>query len=171
MISMSLGIFDTTTAADHELPVLSDEALDVEMKELELEARRLAARRARLVAEKGRRGSFRDDGHATLAAWLRATGNWAPRRATGVNRLARLCCSMPSVGAALWSGRIGEDQADELARVFANPRCGHLLEQSIELLIDQAHRLSFHEFRICVRRWETLADAAGGTRRHGLNPR
>ena len=59
------------------------------------------------------------------------------------------------------SGEIGVAQAHELGRAFANPRCGSQLVDVAEVMVDNATKLSHHEFRITVRRWEMLADMDG----------
>ena len=59
------------------------------------------------------------------------------------------------------SGEIGVAQAHELGRAFANPRCGTQLVEVAEVMVDNATKLSHHEFRITVRRWELLADLDG----------
>jgi hypothetical protein len=48
-----------------------------------------------------------------------------------------------------------------LGRAFANPRCGAQLVDVASVMVDNATRLSHHEFRITVRRWEMLADMDG----------
>ncbi len=62
------------------------------------------------------------------------------------------------------SGEIGVAQAHELGRAFANPRCGTQLVDVAEVMVDNATKLSHHEFRITVRRWEMLADLDGAHR-------
>ena len=61
-------------------------------------------------------------------------------------------------------GEIGVAQAHELGRAFANPCCGSQLVDVAEVMVDNATRLSHHEFRITVRRWEMLADMDGAHR-------
>ncbi|HWM22515.1 MAG TPA: hypothetical protein VNO51_22680, partial [Ilumatobacteraceae bacterium] len=55
-------------------------------------------------------------------------------------------------------------QAHELGRAFANPRCGTQLVDVAEVMVANATKLSHHEFRITVRRWEMLADLDGAHR-------
>ena len=153
--------FDALTAAVGEL---DDDALTARFRELELEQRRVAAEMASVVAETQRRNVHEVDGHHSLAGWLRANANWSGSQVSRARRVARLVADLPSVGAELLAGRIGVAQAEELARVRANPRCGDQLGGSIELLLEQAVRLSFDDFRACVRRWEMFADLDGAHR-------
>ena len=160
-----------STAADVAAGVaaLTDVQLTDRFREVELAERRLVTERSLLVAEADRRGLHRTDNHHSLAGWLRAHANWSPPQVTAARRSARLLRGLSEVADALHSGRVGVAQVDELAKVFTNPRCGHLLEASIGLLLDQAQRLSHFEFRVCVRRWETLADLDGAHRDRGNN--
>ena len=71
---------------------------------------------------------------------------------------------MPVAAQALAAGRIGVEQAEALAKARANPRCGDLLVESAELLVEWCEQLSFDEARICIKRWEALADEDGAHR-------
>lgn len=51
-----------------------------------------------------------------------------------------------------------------LARAGANPRCGDQLVDAADLLVEWCEQLSFDEARICITRWESLADADGAHR-------
>lgn len=61
---------------------LSDEDLRLRLRELEVEARQLAAETALVVAAAERRMVHQIDGHRSAAAWLRAETNCSPGRAT-----------------------------------------------------------------------------------------
>jgi hypothetical protein len=99
--------------------------------------------------------------HTYWTGWLKANANYSSHQCTRLRRLARAVDDLPDIGDALWNGHIGSAQADELARVRANPRCGDQLGPSIELLLEQAEQLSFDDARSCLRRWVTLADLDG----------
>jgi hypothetical protein len=58
----------------------------------------------------------------------------------------------------------GVAQSHELARALANPRCGSELVGVADVMVDNATKLSHHEFRLTVRRWEMLADMDGAHR-------
>lgn len=147
-----------------DIEALADDALTERFRVLELEQRRLAAEMAAVVAEGQRRNVHAIDGHHSLAGWLRANANWSGGQVSRARKVARLVADLPMVGTDLLAGRLGVAQVEELARVRANPRCGDQLGGSIELLLEQAMRLSFNDFRLCLRRWEMLADLDGAHR-------
>lgn len=160
---------DETRFADlvGEASELSVAELTERFRELELMQRRVAAEMAVLTSEVDRRGAFRDDGHRSIAGWLRAHGNYSDGQASRLRRVARLLAAAPEAGDDLVAGRIGVDQVAELARAFANPRCGHLLPDSLDILLDDAQRLRFKDLSACVQRWEMLADLEGAHRDRG----
>ena len=150
-----------------DLALCDDEGLTERFRELELVQRRAAAEMAAIAGEVDRRGVYRNDGHRALTGWLRAHAGYAPASVTQTKRLARLFGDCPDVGEDLYGGRIGIDQAAELGRARANPRCGEKLPQSVRVLLDHAQRFDFADFRACVARWELLADLDGAHRDRG----
>jgi hypothetical protein len=52
-------------------------------------------------------------------------------------------------------------QVAELARLYANPRCGHLLADALDVLIEAARTMRFEDFVVLCRRWESQADEDG----------
>ena len=147
-----------------DLGCLDGGELTERFRELELVQRRTAAEMAAIAGEVDRRGVYRDDGHRTLSGWLRAHGNLAVATVTRIKRLARLVNDHPMVGDDLRAGRIGVDQAAELGRARANPRCGEELGNVVALLLDHANNFSYKDFKACVERWEMLADLDGAHR-------
>ena len=99
-----------------------DAALDERLRTNELELRRLAAERAALVGVVESRGSFRDGGHRSMAAFLRATVNTGPGSVKRDCTLARLVTEFPQVGDALLAGHITVDHALQIGRFQANRR-------------------------------------------------
>ena len=161
---MTPALVDTCldfTAVVEDLAVSDGAELTARFRELELVQRKVAAEMAAIAGEVDRRGVYRYEGHRALSGWLRAHGNYAGGSATRTGRLARLFADHPAVGADLFAGRIGVDQATELGRARANPRCGEQLGDVVDVLLEQANRLEFVDFRACVRRWEILADLDG----------
>ena len=140
---------------------LDDLELTDEFRRLELERRRIDAELAATVAEGQRRSIHVIDHHHSMTGWLKANANYSVAECTRLRKLARTVDDLPEVGDALWNGHIGTAQADELARVRANPRCGDLLADSIDILLTQAEQLTFDDARTCLRRWEILADPDG----------
>jgi hypothetical protein len=114
-----------------------------------------------------RNGVHRVDGHRSTVGWIRTRLRCSNSRITRTRQIGRLFREHPHVADALYSGRIGIDQAAELARAFANPRCGHLLGESLELLLGYAQRLKYDEFRHVVKRWEMFADLDGAENDRG----
>lgn len=142
----------------------SDDALARRLRELELAQRRLEAELAEVVAEASRRELHRVERHRSLRSWLVSHTNWSGRQARNRVHGAGLASSFPAAAVALFEGHIGVAQFEELARARANPRCGDRLVDHAGLLVEWAEQLSFEEFRVCVRRWEALADDDGAHR-------
>jgi hypothetical protein len=140
---------------------LDDPALTDRFRRLELERRRIDAEMAAVVAEGQRRSIHVVDHHHSMNGWLKANANYSGAQCNRLRKLARLVDDLADVGEALHAGHIGTAQADELARVRANPRCGDQLVDSIDVLLEQAEQLSYDDARTCLRRWEVLADLDG----------
>ena len=150
-----------------DLEALGDGDLTARFRELEMAQRKVAAEMAAIAGEVDRRGIYRHDGHRAIPGWLRAQGNYGGAGLSRIRRVARLVSDHPSVGEDLYAGRIGVDQAFELGRAQANPRCGDQLGDVVDVLLDHAGHFSFVDFRTCVRRWEILADLDGAHRDRG----
>ena len=110
-----------------ELIVTDDPALIERLRTNELEHRRIAAEQAAITREVERRGLFRDDGHRSVKAFLRANLNWSNSQAANTIKVAALLDTVTGAGNALLNGHIGTAQANELARLRANPRVGDQL--------------------------------------------
>jgi hypothetical protein len=110
-----------------ELIVTDDPALIERLRTNELENRRIAAEQAAITREVERRGLFRDDGHRSVKAFLRANLNWSNSQATNTIKVAALLDTVTGAGNALLNGHIGTAQANELGRLRANPRVGDQL--------------------------------------------
>jgi hypothetical protein len=148
------------TAVD-QLTELDDHAFTEHFRSLELAHRRLDAEMAAVIAEGERRCIAAVDDHHSMKGWLKANANWSNAHVARARKLAKTIATRPAVGDALHEGRIGSDQADELAKVAANRRVADQLGDSINILLTQAEQLSFEDARTCLRRWETLADLDG----------
>ena len=136
---------------------------------MELEARRVEAELAVVVAEAKRRQLFLDDGHRSMAGWLRANANLANRQIRPRLQLAALVEDLPVVIDTLAAGHIGIAQAEQLATVAANPRCGPLLANSIDVLLEQAEQLPHDDAKRCLDRWVMFADLDGAHRQRELD--
>jgi hypothetical protein len=144
-----------------ELQGLDNDATTERLRELELQRRRIDAETAALITLAQARGVHRDDGHLSIAGWLRANLNWSGQQVSAAKKAARLLDAHETVGDALLAGHLGAAQVGELARASRNPRCGDEIRDVLDLLLDQGEQLPFDDFRCVVRRWETLADEDG----------
>ncbi len=152
-----------------ELAGFDDVAVTERFRQLELEARRIEAELAVVIAETKRRQLFLDDGHRSMAGWLRANANLANRQIRPRLQLADLVDDLPVVIDTLAAGHIGIAQAEQLATVAANPRCGPLLADSIEVLLEQAEQLPHVDAKRCLDRWVMFADLDGAHRQRELD--
>ncbi len=133
-------------------------------KRLEQVRRRAEGALAAVIGAVDERGVHRGDGHNNVNGWCRALGRWSDSECRDRVRTANLIAGCDRFRDAVLGGEIGVAQAHELGRAFANPRCGTQLVDVAELMVGNATRLSYHEFRITVRRWEMLADMDGAHR-------
>ncbi len=143
--------------------------LDGLLRDVELEARRLEARRAVLLAAAERRKVFRADAHASMWGMLRANLGWSEADCKGRMRVARLCDQFPEALDTLASGTASVANIGEIARGFANPRVGDQIEAVLPQLLNDAARLEHDEVRDRVRRWELLTDVDGAHRQAGID--
>jgi Domain of unknown function (DUF222) len=130
-------------------------------KQLERLRRRTEGALAAVIGMVNERGVHGRDGHGNVSGWCRALGRWSDNECRDRIRTANLIRSDARFRDAVLSGEIGVAQSHELGRAFANPRCGTQLVDVAEVMVDNATKLSHHEFRITVRRWEMLADSDG----------
>jgi hypothetical protein len=131
---------------------------------LEQTRRRVEGALAAIIGAVNERGVHGRDGHNNVNGWCRALGRWSDTECRDRIRTANLIASSERFRDAVMSGEIGVAQSHELGRAFANPRCGTQLVDVAGVMVDNATKLSHHEFRITVRRWEMLSDLDGGHR-------
>ncbi len=143
---------------------VTDDELTERFRVLEVQRRRTEAEMAAIVQEGQRRALHTVDGHRTMKHWVRAQINCPAGDATRLRRLAAALNTVDGLGDALHDGHIGAAQANELARLRAHPRVGDQLDSASSLLLQHAEHLSYEEFRVVARRWETLADLDGAER-------
>ena len=144
-----------------DIQSLDDGDVTERLRALEVQRRRLEAETFALITLAQRRGVHRQDGHLSIAGWLRANLNWSGPQVAAAKKAARLVDTHEAVGDALTEGQIGAAQVHELARAARNPRCGPEIGEVLDLLLDHAEQLPFDDFRRVVRRWESLADEDG----------
>lgn len=140
---------------------MTDHELDNAVRESEQVAREHAAHQAALIAVVEARGSYRADGHRTMAAYLRATCNSSDGCITSDRKLARLVDARPEVGEALLEGRFSVAHALQISRILANPRIAHLLPAVVQVFIDLAEHRSYDDFRGDIDEFIRLTDVDG----------
>ncbi len=143
---------------------LTDSELTERFRQLELDRRHAAAEMAAIVREGERRAIHTIDGHRTIRHWVHAQINCPMPEATRLRRLAIACDTTTELGDTLMNGHIGVAQADELARLATHPRVADQYDPVAPQLLRHAEHLSYEEFRIVTRRFETLADLDGAER-------
>jgi hypothetical protein len=138
--------------------------LAARLAEVERAIRKLEAVAVSIVASADRREVFREDGHASVRGWVKASLRVADRTVAQRVRTAKLCTAVGQVHDRLAAGELGIDQARELARVHANPRCGDQLPGVIDELLDLSAIAPHEGFVRAVRQWERLVDVDGAHR-------
>jgi Domain of unknown function (DUF222) len=147
-----------------EIEGLDDASLDAHARELEVEARRLEARRVAVSAELDRRRHGRVDGFASVVAWSRGTFGWSNRQCRNHMQLVRLIVAFPTVGDSLFGGQISIANAEAIARAWANPRLRDRFEEFLGQLLTEAERKEHDDFALIVDRFVMLADVDGAHR-------
>ncbi len=147
-----------------QLAECDDDVLTERFRELELQRRAIECEMAGIVRAGERRGLHTVDGHRSMKQWIMAQTNCPSSDAARLRKLATAVDAVPALDGALASGHIGIAQANELARAAANPRVGDQLGAVAAILLQLAEHLCFEDFRVVVRRWETLADLDGAER-------
>lgn len=140
-----------------------DESLVQRLRELESARRRVEAETAELLAELDDRKVHRPE-HASMWGLLRVQVGWSDRECKERMRIARLGTIFPDALELLADGRSSVANIAEIARGFANPRCGDQIESVIGTLFTESTRLEFDDFKRVVKRWERLADTDGSHR-------
>ncbi len=162
---VSAGAVDAAvTLLGEGLDGLGGRELAARLGDVERAIRKLEAVAVSIVAAADRRAVFRDDGHASVRGWVKASLRVSDRTVTHRMRTAKLCAALPQCQAALAGGELGVDQVRELARTNANPRCGEHLGTVIDLLLDLSGEAPYEGFAGALRQWERLADADGAHR-------
>jgi hypothetical protein len=144
-----------------EVEGATDADLLAELREVEARRRTDAARESALLAELEARKVFAHDGHATMWGLLRSTVGWSDRECRERMRMARLVAEYRDAGELLHEQFAPVASVAEIARGFANPRCGEEIDSVIGTMLHAARRLEFDDVKLVVRRWEQRADADG----------
>jgi hypothetical protein len=137
------------------------EWLLAELTELEVGERRAAARRSALLSAIDDMKGYAGDGHASMHGLLRSKLGWSEGECRQRMQLARLIDAHPGVGAVLWEGRASVANIAAISRAHANPRCGNRIGDVLGVMLTEAGRMEYADFRRIPERWELLADADG----------
>jgi Domain of unknown function (DUF222) len=143
---------------------LDERELAARLGDVERTIRKLEAVAVSIVASADRREQYREDGHASVRGWVKASLRVADRTVNQRVRTAKLCTALGQVHDRLAAGELGIDQVRELARVHANPRCGDQLATVIDRLLELSGEATPEGFARAVRQWERLADDDGAHR-------
>jgi hypothetical protein len=149
--------------AELDPETLSDEELGAGLVEWHRLEARLVASRARLTAAFECRRAYAADGSKSAAAWLARKTNGSPAAMRAQTRLARRLRHMPATTAALGAGEISERHAEVLAGLAGSARkvVADAFGDAEAKLVEYAETLSFDEFVVAVRYWESLVDQDG----------
>jgi Domain of unknown function (DUF222) len=147
-----------------EIEGMDDDRLDAHARELEVQARRLEARRVAVTAELDRRRRGRRDGFSSVVAWLRGVFAWSNRQCHSHMQLVRLIVAFPAVGESLFGGEISIANAQAIARAWANPRVRDRFEEFLGQMLTEAERKEHDDFALYVDRFVMLADVDGAHR-------
>ena len=150
---MYADVVDRVAGAD-------DDLLLCRLKQLEEQRRALEAETALILAELDERKVYRHDQHATMWGLLRATLGWSDRECRRRMRIGRLVTAFTDAGEVLYDARASVANIAEIARGYANPRCGDQIEFELGTLLGSACRNEHDVVRRDVMRWEQLTDSA-----------
>ena len=122
---------------------------------------RVAALKARYVAELDSRQAYAAVGAQTATAWIRHRCRVPEGAARHDVALARSLRHRPSTEAALADGDIGAAQAAAIARHHRNPRTEAAVERDDAFLATEAGRLPWRSFTTVLAYWAQHADPDG----------
>ncbi len=150
-----------------------DDAADIVRRLGHVQARTHALL-ARVAGQVERRALHTFDGHRSVGCWLAHTGKVSKGEAAAVVATASMLGTCDQIAKRHATGELGTPQARALARLHRNPRCGHLLADHQEPLLEAAELLSIRDFLNVCDKWEELADIDGSLsklERHHRNRR
>jgi hypothetical protein len=163
MVGMEVGAFPTAAA----VAGLSGAELDRALVEVERARRQVEAAYLAVLDRADTTGRYAIDGHASIRGWATALANVAPTETHRRLQTMRATRDVPDLLTALADGRIGVDQARDIAKVHANPRARHALTDPADsacLAIAAAGTKPYQDFADMMRRWERFADPTGAAR-------
>lgn len=136
------------------------EVLEAARSLQEAEAR-LAAAKARVVAELHQRGAHRLDGAQTASQWIAHTCRIPRGIAARDVTVARSLRCLPELAHALADGDTGIDKVRAVVRLHRCPRTRALIERDDDLLATAARNLDWVEFQQALAYWVLHNDPDG----------
>lgn len=140
-----------------DLGALSGPELSAQLVELEELRSRLDAEWMRWAAEWDRRQAWSLDGALSGGAWLSRNASMAASTARERLRVARELAELPVAMAAFALGSIGYSQVRMITSA-RRPATSAAMARDEELLVENARRLTVHQFAQLMRYWELRAD-------------
>ncbi len=133
---------------------------------IEQASRKLDAIAVALVDVVDRNGLYADDGHRSANAWCAYTCRTTRADANRRAGLAHMFRTLDETARCYRAGEVGREQVGLMAKAFRNPRCGHLLAESEDMLLEDERRLNASQFANVMKHWLNMADAEGIRQRH-----
>jgi hypothetical protein len=96
--------------------------------------------------------------HASMYGVLRSRVGWSDVESRDRLRLGRLFATFSDAGELLYDGRASVANMIEIARGYANPRCGEEIEFDLGSLLTAACRKEHDDLRRDVQAWEQRVD-------------
>ena len=115
----------------------------------------------RVVESAERMCRYTADGHRAVRGWVKASARWSNHQARIHADVARLIRHHELCRDEYFAGRLGLAQIALLARLACHPRAGKHFAGSEKLLVEDAQRLEYEDFRKVCDHWLNLADLDG----------
>lgn len=147
---------------------LSARELTVVLQLVEIARRRTEAVLTRVVDRAERCGAYAVDGHKAVRGWVKASARWSNAQARTQREIAWLVRVHPLCRREYRAGRLGLAQMALLAKLANHPRAGVHFARCEELLVEDAQRLEYEDFRKECEHWLNLADMDGADQDEAL---
>ena len=148
-------------ALQADVRALADDDLLETLADVYRAEARVAALKARLIAEVDGRQAYAAVGAQTAAAWITHRCR-VPRGQAGHDvKVARSLRSLPTAADAFADGDIGEAHVGALTRHHGNARMMEAAERDEAVLVNEASRLPFRLFSTVLAYWAQRVDPDG----------
>jgi hypothetical protein len=151
-----------------ELDVLPARELTVVLQLAEIARRRTEATMTRVVECAERMTRYTTDGHRGVRGWVKASARWPNHQARVQSDVGRLIRHHELCRSEYFAGRLGLAQVALLARLACHPRAGKQFAGSEKLLVEDAQRMEYEDFRKVCDHWLNLADLDGADQDEAL---